>query len=199
MKSILGSSTSKIEVKKSDFIVSLKNINTVEEAKKFIEEINLQYLDARHNCYAYIIKGTEKCSDDGEPSGTAGLPILNVLQHNDMDNIVCVVTRYFGGIKLGAGGLVRAYSKSVSNALLNSEIISLVKGYIISIEFDYTDNKIIDYNLKEYKVLNKEYLNKVKYQLHIKQSEYDTVKEILNKINHLIEINILKELDIIDE
>ncbi len=199
MKSILGSSTSKIEVKKSDFIVSLKNINTVEEAKKFIEEINLQYLDARHNCYAYIIKGTEKCSDDGEPSGTAGLPILNVLQHNDMDNIVCVVTRYFGGIKLGAGGLVRAYSKSVSNALLNSEIISLVKGYIISIEFDYTDNKIIDYNLKEYKVLNKEYLNKVKYQLHIKQSEYDNVKEILNKINHLIEINILKELDIIDE
>ncbi len=199
MKSILGSSTSKIEVKKSDFIVSLKNINTVEEAKKFIEEINLQYLDARHNCYAYIIKGTEKCSDDGEPSGTAGVPILNVLQHNDMDNIVCVVTRYFGGIKLGAGGLVRAYSKSVSNALLNSEIISLVKGYIISIEFDYTDNKIIDYNLKEYKVLNKEYLNKVKYQLHIKQSEYDNVKEILNKINHLIEINILKELDIIDE
>ncbi len=199
MKSILGSSTSKIEVKKSEFIVSLKNINTVEEAKKFIEEINLQYLDARHNCYAYIIKGTEKCSDDGEPSGTAGLPILNVLQHNDMDNIVCVVTRYFGGIKLGAGGLVRAYSKSVSNALLNSEIISLVKGYIISIEFDYTDNKIIDYNLKEYKVLNKEYLNKVKYQLHIKQSEYDNVKEILNKINHLIEINILKELDIIDE
>ncbi len=199
MKSILGSSTSKIEVKKSEFIVSLKNINTVEEAKKFIEEINLQYLDARHNCYAYIIKGTEKCSDDGEPSGTAGLPILNVLQHNDMDNIVCVVTRYFGGIKLGAGGLVRAYSKSVSNALLNSEIISLVKGYIISIEFDYTDNKIIDYNLKEYKVLNKEYLNKVKYQLHIKQSEYDSVKEILNKINHLIEINILKELDIIDE
>ncbi len=199
MKSILGSSTSKIEVKKSEFIVSLKNINTVNQAKEFIEEINLKYADARHNCYAYIVNGMEKCSDDGEPSGTAGLPILNVLQHNDMDNIVCVVTRYFGGIKLGAGGLVRAYSKSVSNALLNSEIISLVKGYVISIEFDYTDNKLIDYNLKEYKILNKEYLNKIKYQLHIKQSEYDKLKEILNKINHLIEINILKELDIIDE
>ncbi len=199
MKSIKGSSTSTIEIKKSEFIASLKNVNTIEEAKEFIESISLKYPDARHNCYAYIVGAIQRCSDDGEPSGTAGIPILNVLQHNEMQNIVCVVTRYFGGIKLGAGGLVRAYSKSVSNALKESEVISLVKGFLIEITFDYSDNKVVDYKLKNYNILNKEYLNKVFYILHIKQEDYEEVKEILKGINHLIDIKKLKELDIIDE
>ncbi len=199
MNSIVGSSTSTIEIKKSEFITSLKNVNTVDEAKEFIDSINKKYPEARHNCYAYIIGSIERCSDDGEPSGTAGLPILNVLQHNDMQNIVCVVTRYFGGIKLGAGGLVRAYSKSVSNALIEAKIISLVKGYILSINFDYSDNKVIDYKLKNYKILSKEYLSKIEYTLHIKQSDYEEVGNILKGINHLINIKILKEMDIINE
>ncbi len=199
MKSIKEASTSTIEIKKSEFITSLKNVNNEEEAKEFIESINLKYSDARHNCYAYIIGVVERCSDDGEPSGTAGIPILNVLQHNEMKNIVCVVTRYFGGIKLGAGGLVRAYSKSVSNAILESEVISLVNGYVIEISFDYSDNKVVDYKLKNYHILNKEYLTKVVYTLHIRQKDYEEVKEILKGINHLIDIKKLKELDIIDE
>ncbi len=199
MNSIVGSSVSVIEIKKSEFITSIKNVNSVQEAKEFIELISNKHSDARHNCYAYIVGSKEKCSDDKEPSGTAGLPILNVLEHNNMGNIVCVVSRYFGGIKLGAGGLVRAYSKSASNALLNAKIVSLVKGVVISISFDYTYNKIIDYNLKKYNILSKEYLNKVVYNLHIKKNDYKEVEKILKEINHLIEIKILKELDIIDE
>ncbi len=199
MKSIKDSSTSTIEIKKSEFIASLKNVNTLEEAKEFIESISLKYSDARHNCYAYIVGADQRCSDDGEPSGTAGIPILNVLQHNDMQNIVCVVTRYFGGIKLGAGGLVRAYSKSVSNALIESEIISLVKGFVIEITFDYSDNKVVDYKLKKHNILNKKYLTKVIYTLHIRQEDYEEVIETLKGINHLIDIKKLKELDIIDE
>lgn len=199
MKSIKEEVTNSIEVKKSEFICSLKKVDSVLEAKDYIIKVHNKYPNANHHCFGYIISSNERCSDDGEPSGTAGLPILNVLKHNDMDNIVCVVSRVFGGVKLGAGGLVRAYSKSVSMTLEKTEIVSLVKGYVILINFDYKDDKVVDYKLKEYQILQKSYENKINYQVHIKQKDYEKIVNLLKGINHLIEINIIKEMDIVDE
>ena len=111
-------------------------INNIDEIKNKLERIKKTYKDATHYCYAYIIDGKEKCSDNGEPSGTAGIPILNVLKQNNLTNIICIVIRYFGGIKLGAGGLVRAYTKSVVECL-KDHIKLLIEGYNITITFEY--------------------------------------------------------------
>lgn len=107
-----------IIIEKSRFICTLKKVESEEEAQEFIKAMKKQYWDATHNCSAYIIDSlAQRSSDDGEPSGTAGVPMLEVLRKNDLVGTACVVTRYFGGIKLGAGGLVRAYSGSVAGAL----------------------------------------------------------------------------------
>lgn len=114
-------------VEKSKFICSIKYVETKEEANDFIQEVSKQFWDASHNCYAYIINSNNyKFSDDGEPKGTAGLPMFSVLNNNNLENVCVVVTRYFGGKKLGAGGLVRAYSGSVVECLNHNEIITKV-------------------------------------------------------------------------
>ena len=120
-------------IKKSKFITKLYKIDNIDEIKDILDELNKKYNDSTHICYAYIIDGKEKCSDNGEPSGTAGMPILNVLKKNNLDHILAVVIRYFGGIKLGAGGLTRAYSNSVIEAISKDNIIELVKGYYVEI------------------------------------------------------------------
>lgn len=106
-----------IIIKKSRFITKLYYIEDVNKVNDIIEELKKEYKKSTHICYSYIINGKEKAVDDGEPSGTAGKPILNVLQKKDITNILCVVIRYFGGVKLGAGGLIRAYTKSASEAI----------------------------------------------------------------------------------
>ena len=126
MKSIKEEITNEIIINKSRFITVLTNINDIDKVKEKLENIKKTYKDATHYCFAYIINNHEKCSDDGEPSGTAGMPILNVLKQNNLTNILCVVIRYFGGIKLGAGGLIRAYSTSASEALNKSSMAVLV-------------------------------------------------------------------------
>jgi len=111
---------SEIEIKKSRFICSLKRIKTEEEAKDFIQALKKEHWKANHNCSAFVLgekNDIQRSSDDGEPSGTAGVPMLEVLKKNELINVVAVVTRYFGGTKLGAGGLIRAYSSAVSHAL----------------------------------------------------------------------------------
>ena len=115
-----------ISEKKSRFIAHIAPAQTEEEAQAFIEKIKKQYWDARHNCWAYSIGEKQpalRCSDDGEPSGTAGKPMLEVLTGQELHNVVAVVTRYFGGIKLGAGGLTRAYSQAVAEALKEANIV----------------------------------------------------------------------------
>ena len=104
-------------IKKSKFITNIKFVETEEEAKEFVEEIKTRYKDARHNVFAYVVSGHEKVSDDGEPKGTAGLPIRSLIHQKGLNNIVVVVSRYFGGIKLGASGLIRAYRRGVIQAL----------------------------------------------------------------------------------
>ena len=131
------------EEKKSRFIATLEPVSSEEAATEFIASIKKKYWDARHNCSAFVIgSGGEKtrCSDDGEPSGTAGRPMLNVLVGEHITNACVVVTRYFGGTLLGTGGLVRAYSAAVKEAIANSEVIRKQHGSILTIDCDYNDH-----------------------------------------------------------
>jgi uncharacterized YigZ family protein len=126
--------------KKSRFIATVRKTETEEEAVAFIQEMKKKYWDARHNCSAFTIGRNHeltRCSDDGEPSSTAGRPMLDVLLKEDIHNVTVVVTRYFGGVLLGTGGLVRAYQKTVQEGLKNARMIEICPGYRVEIETDY--------------------------------------------------------------
>lgn len=137
---LLKESTGEIEEKKSRFICTLRPVHSEQEAAAFIEEIKKKYWDARHNCSAFVIGSRQeltRCSDDGEPSGTAGRPMLEVLLGEGLCDVAAVVTRYFGGTLLGTGGLVRAYSGAVKEALSHAEIGRMRYGIKLKIETDY--------------------------------------------------------------
>lgn len=176
-----------IIINKSKFITYIIKINNEEEALNNLKILKEKYKDATHHCYSYITGNIKRFNDDGEPGGTAGMPILNVLENNELTNILCVVIRYFGGIKLGAGGLVRAYTKSVTEALINTEIIEIKKGFKITIEFNYEQVKYIDNLLKNNTILNKEFNDKIFYTFLIKENDIDKLNnlEIINKENIL--------------
>lgn len=132
------------EIKKSKFIVHLAQTNSEKEANDFIEKIRQQESSATHNCFAFIVQENvliERMSDDGEPSGTAGSPILNVLQQQELQNVTAVVTRYFGGIKLGAGGLIRAYSSTTAEGIKEIGLVEnrLQQGYTLNIPYHLYD------------------------------------------------------------
>lgn len=138
--------------KKSRFIATLQKCESEEEAARFIETTRKRYWDARHNCYAYVIgekAQLTRCSDDGEPSGTAGRPILEVLTGEGIRNVTAVVTRYFGGVLLGTGGLVRAYTQAVKEGLKNCTVGRMRQGYGAQTTADYTDVGKILYLLKD--------------------------------------------------
>lgn len=152
------------EINKSKFISTLKPVKSVEEAKLFFEKIKLEFSDATHNITAYTIGKTGEAghySDDGEPSGTAGLPVLDVFRKNNVTNFACVVTRYFGGVKLGAGGLVRAYSTSASLALKEAGICEIVEYTSIKLTFDYSFLDVIENKLKNYPITSREFGSQV--------------------------------------
>lgn len=184
MKTIKENIENEIIINKSRFITLLIKINNLDEIEKNLKEIKKKYKDATHYCYAYTIGNKEKCSDNGEPSGTAGMPILNVLKQNDLTNILCVVIRYFGGIKLGAGGLIRAYSTSASEALNKTNIVNLIKGYKIVIEFNYDNIKQINYLLKDIQI-KKEYSNTITYTFNIKENSLNKIENELSKISKI--------------
>ena len=149
---ILKNETAEIVEKKSKFIANLFHVESVEEAENRIKDVKKKYHDARHNCIAYRVVENgqiiEKSSDDGEPSGTAGGPMLNILQKNNLCNLVIVVTRYFGGILLGTGGLVRAYSEATQQAIEKSTKVIKVIGREMIIELDYSNLEKFKYYCK---------------------------------------------------
>jgi len=177
-------------IKNSRFICHLYKIKDINEIPIILNNIKENYKDATHYCYAYILNNYKKSSDDGEPGGTAGIPILKVLENNNLINIIAIVIRYFGGIKLGAGGLVRAYTKSVTNTISKDNITELIKGYNIDIYFNYNQIKEIDYLLKEIKINYKEFNDIIKYNIDIPKSFLETIKN--NNINY----NIIKDINI---
>ena len=145
--------TSELVEKKSKFIANIFYVSTTQEAEEKLEQIRKKYYDARHNCYAYrvIEDGNiiDRSSDDGEPSGTAGAPMLNILKKENLCNVLVIVTRYFGGILLGTGGLVRAYSQSTQDVIEKSNIILKQEGYVAILEVEYKDLEKLRYFCKK--------------------------------------------------
>ena len=188
MKTIAKPFQTSIDIKKSQFICRLFPAQNEKKAKEIIKEISEEYKDATHNCTAYVVSDGEGFDDDGEPGGTAGRPMLNVLKKNEMENIVAIVTRYFGGIKLGAGGLVRAYSKSVLETLSVAEIVDMELYEIFRFTFEYQDIKTIDSELrsKRLAVVEKQYEAQVIY--FVASKNVDMVNNIQEKLAKAVKI-----------
>ena len=172
MKTILEKTTNEIIIKNSRFITILFPLES-DNINNYLEDIKQEYPKATHYCYAYIYEDKKHSSDDGEPSSTAGLPMLNVLEKENLMNVLAITVRYFGGIKLGAGGLVRAYTKSLTNTLQNTKLKELIEGYRILIETDYSNGKQLDYILRESNIINKEFNEKIKYIVDISKENLE--------------------------
>ena len=177
-KTVYEGGEGEIVEKKSRFNCTVLAVNTEDEAIVFIEKMRKQYWDARHNCFAYVIgerQQIQRCSDDGEPSGTAGRPMLDVLLGNKLSNAAVVVTRYFGGTLLGTGGLVRAYSKSTQVGLENSAVFEKCCGKRVSISTDYNGIGKLQYiaATMELHTLDTEYTDKVVVKLLVPEDKLD--------------------------
>lgn len=169
--------TAEIIEKKSRFIANLFYVETPQEAEDKIKQIKKKYYDAKHNCFAYItLNGNEiqkKCSDDGEPSGTAGAPMLEILEKQSIYNVVVIVTRYFGGILLGTGGLVRAYSDSLKEAIKKSTLVEQEPGYEAEIKLPYADFEKFKYycNKNNINIINSEYSDFIICKIEVNDAE----------------------------
>ena len=184
------SSTAEITEKKSRFIGNAFHIENKEDAEEKINEIKKKYYDAKHNCFAFSFIDEnnnliEKCSDDGEPSGTAGTPILNVIKKNNLNNVLIVVTRYFGGILLGTGGLTRAYSTAANKTIKQEKIVKQVIGFEILVEIEYQENEKFKYYCEKnnIKIVDSKYAETIFYKIEINDEEYKKLK-IKNKSNN---------------
>lgn len=187
MRSIKFNIENEFIIKKSKFITKLYFVTSEIEIKNILDENKTEYKDATHICYAYILNNVERFNDDSEPSGTAGIPILNVLKNNNLNNVLCIVIRYFGGIKLGAGGLIRAYCSSVSEALNKTEIINVVNGKKIELTFSYDDIKKVNHILNDINIVDKQFDENVKYIIIVKEKN---VNSLINQLTELCNIKI---------
>ena len=189
MYTIENNTKYELVVKNSKFITILYKIND-NKIDDILLNIKKEYPDATHYCYAYIVDDIKKASDDGEQSGTAGIPILKVLENNNLTNVLCIVIRYFGGIKLGANGLVRAYTKSCATAIKVANLKELVDGINITVAFPYTRLKETDYLLKDLVINSKSFDNLITYNLNIEKDFLNTI------INNHLDYQIIKYLKI---
>ena len=174
-------------ISKSRFIAYIKPVSTENEAKAFIDEIKTKHKDATHNCSAYNVgpeMNIQKANDDGEPSGTAGIPMLEILKKQEIHNVCVVVTRYFGGIKLGAGGLIRAYSGAVRDVIYDIGRVELREAIPVTVTLDYDQTGKFEYELASTTFLLREqfYTDKVSYQIDVVKNEYDAFIDFLNRI-----------------
>ena len=183
-RTVYSGGEAEIIEKKSRFIATVKPVKSEEEAIAFIESLKKKYWNATHNCSAYVIGEhfqIQRCSDDGEPSGTAGKPMLDVLLGEQIHDTVVVVTRYFGGTLLGTGGLVRAYQSSTKAGLEASVVITKMHGHKVSIQTDYTGLGKIQYILGQrgITILNTEYTDKVDLEVLLPE---EVVKQVMAEI-----------------
>lgn len=174
-------------ISKSRFIAYIKPVATENEAKAFIDEIKIKHKDATHNCSAYTVgpeMNIQKANDDGEPSGTAGIPMLEILKKLEIHNVCVVVTRYFGGIKLGAGGLIRAYSGAVRDAIYDIGRVELREAIPVTVTLDYDQTGKFEYELASTTFLLREqfYTDKVSYQIDVVKEDYEAFIHFLNRI-----------------
>ena len=194
MYKIIDSVENTITIQKSEFITHIYRVNSIEEINSILEETRKKYYDATHNCYAYILgenQDIQKCSDDGEPQKTAGAPMMNVLKQNDMTNILAIVTRYFGGILLGAGGLIRAYSSAVSEALklCKKYVTKEVSQYMLTTSYSSYNNLI---NIKDINIIDSSFTNDVIITFGIAKEKENGLEELLYK--NKIDVTSLKKI-----
>lgn len=198
-KTIMQDAQAEIEEKKSRFIANVYYIENAEEAEEHLKQIRKKYFDARHNCFAYRIleeNGVkEKQSDDGEPSGTAGAPMLNILQKNNLYNVLIVVTRYFGGTLLGTGGLVRAYSYATIKSLENAKVIIQTKGYLINVVIEYKDLEKFKYYCRMHGIIivNTVYENNIICTMEISKNEKENLLKKEQKEIQILKNTVIKE------
>lgn len=172
--------TAEITEKKSRFIATLAKVSSDEEAIKMIEKTRKMYRDAKHNVFAYRIANTlERCSDDGEPSGTAGVPILDILRGEKLENVIVIVTRYFGGILLGTGGLVRAYSAATKAAILQAEKVEIKLCNEYDVIVDYNFHNILQHYFKENSIIveNTTFSDNVTIKIIVDSDKSELVKD----------------------
>ena len=192
MRTVVNEFVYEIVIQKSRFIGILNHLNSVEEVKDILARVKKEYPKATHYCYGYVFEGTQKSNDDGEPSSTAGKPILETLLKNNLTNVLLIVVRYFGGIKLGAGGLTRAYVDSATQVIKTADIYRLVNTSVYK--------AVINYNLYEIfkkfasnndiNIINVDYLENIELIISSENLDVNILKEyLLNKI----EITYLKE------
>jgi len=200
-KTIKETVTAEITEKKSKFIANIFYIESIEEAEKYIKEIKKKYNDARHNCFAYAVEAENdgiiiKYNDDGEPQQTAGAPILKLVLEQGLSNILVVVTRYFGGILLGTGGLVRAYTGATEAALQKADIINKTRGYEAKIIIEYNYLEPLKYYLDKLKIkiVKIEYLEKIELTINIPKELSDEMEKSKKSSNFEIEkYEVIKE------
>jgi len=179
--------------KKSKFIANIVYVQTVEEAEENLKEIKKKYYDARHNCFAFSVMTengiVNRASDDGEPSGTAGGPILNIINKNELTNVLVVVTRYFGGILLGTGGLVKAYSEATLKAIEKADFVVEQMGMELEITIQYGDIEKFNYycNKNNIKVINMKYDEQVKCIIEVNEEEKDRLILNIQNLNFKIQ------------
>lgn len=171
MKTIKENIKNEIIIKNSKFITLLIKITNEKEIKEKLKKIKEDYPKATHYCYTYKIgENIKKASDDGEPSGTAGLPMLNILDKENITNVLAITIRYFGGIKLGAGGLIRAYSNSVKEALNKVNTNELINGYLVTITFPYNKEEEITKKIEKENIIEKTYLEEITYKVKLEET-----------------------------
>ena len=190
MKTIKSNIENEIEIKKSKFIAKIYKTEK-EEILNILEKIKKEHPKATHYCYAYNSKNYKKSSDDNEPTGTAGKPILNVLEKEELENILVVIIRYFGGIKLGAGGLIRAYTKATTEALKKAIYQEVQEAYKVRIQFPYSEEKNINYLIQEKNILKKEFQENIIYECIIEKDKINN----LSTYNYEILENTITERD----
>ncbi len=194
IKVITSNGTGEIVEKKSRFIANTFYIESVEEAESKIAQLNKKYYDARHNCYAYVIGDNceiTKCSDNGEPSGTAGKPILEVITGAGLTNILIVVTRYFGGVLLGTGGLVRAYTQAAQAGVAASQVGEKVYGRLLDITIDYGRVGAVQYYLtqNDISIRDSQYAADVRFEICVREPDAERIqKDLIQKCDGQIKI-----------
>lgn len=202
-KTILENTSAQIIEKKSKFIANIYYVQSQEEVESILKETKKKYYDAKHNCYAYSILTKDgiinKMSDDGEPSGTAGAPMLNIITKNELTNVLVVVTRYFGGVLLGTGGLVKAYSEATMQALEKAKIIKEEKGYELEVKISYNEWEKFRYYCEKNRIniLNVIYDEKIKSRIEVTYIEKMKINKLIEETTLKIEqISIIKEKNI---
>lgn len=169
-------------VKGSKFICFLYHIEDIDDVDNHLDYLSKIYKDATHICFAYRLDKLEKFSDDGEPSGTAGFPMMSILKKKNINNVLAVVIRYFGGTKLGAGGLIRTYQKAVSETIINTELEDMVLFNYYDLTASYDDLKLLNSLTVDYDIIGKTFNRNIIYKIKVEQSK-DNVEKTFQATN----------------